>query len=227
MVTTTAAQQQALEQYALAGGLASQTLNSVRTVHALNVQPSVISQYRTFLYDALLVGLRKAVHVGLGNGGLHAALFLTNGLCYWYGGELVADDVKRGCISGDRCVTGGDVLAVFFSILMGSMALGQAMPPVMAFQTARLAIAKVLETINRKPLINSLSNEGLKPTASEVKGDITIKDLQFAYPSRPDHLVCRQYDLHIASGETVALVGASGCGKVGSTHFVLLVFIFI
>ena len=39
---------------------------------------------------------------------------------------------------------------------------------------------------------------------------IELKGIEFAYPSRPDTIVCRDYDLSIKAGETVALVGASG-----------------
>lgn len=35
----------------------------------------------------------------------------------------------------------------------------------------------------------------------------------FHYPSRPDIPVLRGVDFMIAPGQTVALVGASGCGK--------------
>eukprot|EP01033_Poteriospumella_lacustris_P015763 gene15763-11285_t len=211
VMTVTAAQQEALSQYAKAGGLASQTFGAIRTVNALNVQPSVISQYRRYLYEAMIVGIRKGVNVGLGNGALYAALFLTNALCYWYGGELVADAAERNCFS-DRCVSGGDVMAVFFCLIMGSMALGQAVPPLTTFSAARIAVSHILETVNRKPLINSLSDEGLKPDI-KCRGDIEIKNLEFAYPSRPSLMVCKNYSLSIKAGETVAFVGASGCGK--------------
>jgi ATP-binding cassette subfamily B (MDR/TAP) protein 1 len=62
-------------------------------------------------------------------------------------------------------------------------------------------------------LIDGLSDEGLKPE-SRATGEIAIKDAVFAYPSRPNLLVCKDYQLEIKAGETVALVGASGCGKV-------------
>ena len=44
-----------------------------------------------------------------------------------YGGKLVADSIDQGCYnhSPNDCVTGGTIMAVFFSVIMGSMALGQ------------------------------------------------------------------------------------------------------
>jgi hypothetical protein len=45
-------------------------------------------------------------------------------------------------------------------------------------------------------------------------GTIELKDVTFAYPSRPNIQVCKGYNLSIKAGETVALCGASGGGKV-------------
>ena len=53
----TAAQNQALSQYAAAGGLATESLGAIRTVSALNAQPDVITRYRVFLFNAMQVSL--------------------------------------------------------------------------------------------------------------------------------------------------------------------------
>jgi ATP-binding cassette subfamily B (MDR/TAP) protein 1 len=211
MITAiSSSQQQALEQYAGAGGLASQALNAVRTVTALNMQPGIVSRYRHFLYEAMLVGVRKGVNVGLGNGAVFGSVFLTYALGFWYGGNLVADSLESNCTR--NCLTGGEVLAVFFSTIMGSMALGQIAPPLTAFVSARTAVGNILEIVDRKPLIDGLSDEGLKPDV-KCRGEIEVDDVCFAYPSRPNLQVCKGYKLHIAPGETVALVGMSGAGK--------------
>ena len=54
------------------------------------------------------VGIKKGFNVGIGNGGLFCACFFTYALGFWYGGELVADSLEKGC-SGDDCVNGGKI----------------------------------------------------------------------------------------------------------------------
>lgn len=76
-------QNQALSQYAAAGGLATETFGAVRTITALNAQPDVISKYRKFLFDAMQVGIEKGKKVGLGNGGVFCTVFLTYALGFW------------------------------------------------------------------------------------------------------------------------------------------------
>lgn len=104
---------------------------------------------------------------------------------------------------------------------MGSMALGQLAPPMTSFISAKAAVRSLLDVVNRKPLIDGLSPDGEKPEAKS-QGAIEIKAINFAYPSRPNITVCRDYNLSIAAGESVALVGASGCGKVSSSVFLMV-----
>lgn len=53
--------------------------------------------------------------------------------------------------------TGGRVINVFFSVLMGSFALGQAAPGLESLSQAQAAAYTMLETARRKPAIDSES----------------------------------------------------------------------
>jgi len=46
-----------------------------------------------------------------------------------------------------------------------------------------------------------------------IKGDIEMREVHFAYPSREDKPVLQGFSLAIQAGNIVALVGSSGCGK--------------
>ena len=46
-----------------------------------------------------------------------------------------------------------------------------------------------------------------------MSGAVTVKDVQFSYPARPDVQVLQGLSLSLSSGKTLALVGPSGCGK--------------
>jgi ABC transporter fused permease/ATP-binding protein len=53
------------------------------------------------------------------------------------------------------------------------------------------------------------------------KGEISFKDVEFSYPSRPDVEVLKGINLDIKAGEQVALVGSSGAGKSTMVNMVL------
>lgn len=55
------------------------------------------------------------------------------------------------------------------------------------------------------------SENGIK--LEKVTGRIEMKKVDFAYPSRPETLVLRQFSLEVKAGTSTGLVGKSGCGK--------------
>ena len=107
--------------------------------------------------------------------------------------------------------TAGDVVNVFYAILIGSFSLALLAPEIQAITHARGAAAKLYETIDRVPQIDSSNEGGLKPT--ECIGEITLENVRFNYPSRPDVPILKGLSINFPAGKTAALVGASGSGK--------------
>jgi ATP-binding cassette subfamily B (MDR/TAP) protein 1 len=65
--------------------------------------------------------------------------------------------------------------------------------------------------IDRVPEIDTDNMNG--QVLEKVNGSIELRDIEFAYPSRPDTQIFKSFNLHIPAGMTVALVGGSGSGK--------------
>merc|ERR1719401_3077141 len=76
---------------------------------------------------------------------------------------------------------------------------------------ASAAAVRLFKVFDRVPLIDNLDESG--KTLPKVDGEIELKDVRFAYPSAPEHLVCNGYSLVVPAGKTVALCGPSGSGK--------------
>lgn len=69
-----------------------------------------------------------------------------------------------------------------------------------------------------KPKIR-LFSIGDKPET--VKGQLELRNVEFAYPERPTITVFKSFDLLIEQGKTVALAGQSGSGKSSIVALVL------
>lgn len=90
-------------------------------------------------------------------------------------------------------------------------ALGQSAPSMAAFAKARVAAAKIYRTVDHKPSIDR--NNESRTELNAVTGHVELKNVDFAYPSRPDVPVLRNFSLSAPAGKTLALVGSSGSGK--------------
>ena len=114
---------------------------------------------------------------------------------------------------GDICFTGGTTMLVFFSILVGAFGLGTTGPFGKAIQQSRLSAAKMLKVIERVPEINIAATD--KRKVQNIHGDIDLMDVHFQYDVKngDPQKVFGGVNLKIKAGQTVALVGESGCGK--------------
>ncbi|XP_060756248.1 ATP-binding cassette, sub-family B (MDR/TAP), member 4 [Neoarius graeffei] len=198
MTTFTSREQTA---YAKAGAVAEEVLSSIRTVFAFGGQKKEIKRYEKNLENAKNCGIKKALTVNIAVGFTYFMIYISYSLAFWYGSTLI--------FSGEYDI--GTLLTVFFAVVIGAFGLGQTTPNIQAFSTARGAAHKVFSIIDHKPSINSFSDEGYK--LDMVKGNIEFKDIHFSYPSRQDVKVLNSMNLKVSSGQTIALVGSSGCGK--------------
>jgi len=60
---------------------------------------------------------------------------------------------------------------------------------------------------------DDVKNEKTRLDFSKILGKIEFKDVWFRYPTRKEDFVIKGLNLVVNPGESVALVGESGCGK--------------
>uniref|UniRef100_A0A8C1JZB2 ABC-type xenobiotic transporter n=1 Tax=Cyprinus carpio TaxID=7962 RepID=A0A8C1JZB2_CYPCA len=192
-----------LTAYAKAGAVAEEILFAFRTVVAFNGQKKAVEKYEKNLVEAKNFGVKKAITTNVSMGLTQFIIFGTYALAFWYGTKLSVDEPENYSI--------GRVIIVFFSVMIGAFSLGQGAPNLESIATARGAAYEVYKTIDMPRPIDSSSKEGHKP--DHVKGDIEFKNIHFSYPSRKDVKILQGMNLKVPHGKTIALVGASGCGK--------------
>jgi len=115
------------------------------------------------------------------------------------------NDVNSGAIRA------GDLAAFVFYAVMVAGAVGAISEVYGDLQRAAGASERLLELLAAVSLIKPPAQPKALP--ARVRGEISIENIRFAYPTRPDHAAIDQLTLHIAAGKTTALVGSSGAGK--------------
>lgn len=113
-------------------------------------------------------------------------------------------------------VTPGNVMA---AITYVTQSLNAVMRMTNMFQTASRGIAsgrRVNEVLNCEPAIK----DGSYTDNPAVHGKIEFRNVSFAYPGMGDEKILDNINIVINSGETVGILGQTGCGK---TSFVNLI----
>ncbi|XP_015512051.1 multidrug resistance protein homolog 49 isoform X1 [Neodiprion lecontei] len=198
---------QELAAYGQAGNVAEEVLGAIRTVVAFGGEKKEVSRYAEKLVPADRTGTRRGMWSGVGGGVMWFIIYLSYALAFWYGVQLILEDRPNE----KKDYTPAVLVIVFFGVLAGAQNMGLTSPHLEAFAVARGSAAAVFTVLDRVPIIDSLSPNGQK--LKGVNGDIEFKDVHFKYPARKDVKVLQGLNLKINHGETVALVGGSGCGK--------------
>ena len=109
----------------------------------------------------------------------------------------------------DGSATPGNVMA---AITYCSQVLNAVMRMTMIFQTASRGVAsqkRIMEVLNCEPAIKDGAYDG----ETIVKGKVEFRNVSLAYPGNEGASVIEDFNLVISPGETIGILGATGCGK--------------
>lgn len=109
----------------------------------------------------------------------------------------------------DGSATPGNVMA---AITYCSQVLNAVMRMTMIFQTASRGVAsqkRIMEILNCEPAIKDGAYDG----ETIVKCKVEFRNVSFAYPGNEGASVIEDFNLVISPGETIGILGATGCGK--------------
>ncbi|KAK8687077.1 hypothetical protein V6N13_085909 [Hibiscus sabdariffa] len=187
-------------EYNLASTIAEQAISSVRTVYAFVGENKTSIKFSEALQGSVKLGLKQGLAKGLAIGSNGITHFIWAFITF-YGARMVKSHGAKG----------GSVFAVAFCIAHGGQQLGSSLSTLKPIYEACSAAERINEVIKRVPKIDLESMEG--EILDNVRGEVEFKQVEFAYPSRPENIVFKDFSLKIPAGKTVALVGSSGSGK--------------
>lgn len=200
---------QSQDRIADVGSYVGETLGQIKTVQAYNHQAQDRARFGRTVEGAFDTARKRITQRAWLITVVIVLVLGAVGVMLWVGGM----DVIAGRISG------GDLAAfVFYSLIVGS-AFGAISEVIGELQSAAGAAERIAELLQTRSTIKAPESDLLR-LPERVEGELELRGLRFAYPTRPQSLALDGIDLHVRPGETLALVGPSGAGK--STLFDLL-----
>ncbi|KAL2476242.1 ABC transporter B family member 15 [Abeliophyllum distichum] len=183
--------------------LASEAVVNHRTITAFSSQKRILGLFRDTLESPRKESIRQSWFAGVG---LFSSQFLaaaSTALAYWYGGRLLS----QGLISPER------LFQAFLALLFTAYTIAEAGSMTKDLSRGSNAVCSVFAILDRKSEIDPENSWQIDAMKNDIRGRVELRNVVFAYPSRPDQLILKGLNLKIRSGTTVALVGQSGSGK--------------
>uniref|UniRef100_A0A8B9DCX7 ATP-binding cassette sub-family B member 10, mitochondrial n=1 Tax=Anser cygnoides TaxID=8845 RepID=A0A8B9DCX7_ANSCY len=181
--------------------LAEERIGNIRTVRAFGQEMAEMQKYTNKVDYVLQLAKKEAL--------ARAGFFGATGLS----GNLIVLSVlyKGGLLMGNAYMTVGELS----SFLMYAFWVGISIGGLSSFYSELMkglgAGGRLWELIERKPQLPF--NEGITLGKSTFRGALEFKNVEFAYPTRPEASIFKDFSLSIPAGSVMALVGPSGTGK--------------
>ncbi|KAL3499944.1 hypothetical protein ACH5RR_039037 [Cinchona calisaya] len=193
--------------YLKANMLAGEAVSNIRTVAAFCSEEKVIDLYAHELVEPSRHSFRRGQIAGILYGISQFFIFSAYGLALWYGSELMG----KG-LAGFK-----SVMKSFMVLVVTALAMGEILAMAPDLLKGNQMVASVFEVLNRRTEISGDVGEDV----TKIEGMIELKNVDFRYPSRPDVLIFKGFNLRVSPGRSMALVGQSGSGKSSVLSLIL------
>ena len=196
------------DKLAVIGSMAGEAFSSIQVVQAFTQEDQEKKRFSNAVEETFQVA-KKRISSRSAMMGLVTILFFSAVVFVLWTGAM---DVLKGTM------TWGDLTAFVGISIMVVASVGALSSVYGDVQKMIGAAGRLNELLTVTSALKVVAHP-IAP-ANPVKGGISLKNITFHYPSKPNINALNNFTLTIAPGETVALVGPSGAGK--TTFFQLL-----
>ncbi|XP_024880510.1 ATP-binding cassette sub-family B member 10, mitochondrial-like isoform X2 [Temnothorax curvispinosus] len=186
--------------FAVVNTTAEERISNIRTVKAFGQEKREIDRYSAKLQDVLKLCYKESLYRGMffGMTGLSGNAIALSVL---YNGVFMVSnsDITIGSLSAFLLYAG------YVGISLNGLSRTYS-----ELNKALGANVRLFELIDRQPLIPI---EGGQILGKELSGNVTFRDVSFAYPTREKMPVLKGFNLNIEKCSVTAIVGSSGSGK--------------
>ncbi len=190
------------DQLAESNTVVQETLLGINNVKAFSNEWLEIDRYKQNVSNVVDTAVQNSKYRGAFVSFMLFSVFGAIVLVVWYGAGLMQQ----------KLLSFGDLTAfvVYTAFVGGTMAgfaeiFSQLQKTIGATQRVREILKEIPEDV-------ATENVAVAPQY-QLKGNVTLEHIAFAYPSRPEIQVIKDISIHAKAGQQIAIVGPSGAGK--------------
>ncbi len=184
---------------AQASTVAEETISGMRTVRSFAQEDFEISRYDKSLQLSLKSARGRILQISWFTGIASLIGYSAIVGVLWFGGKLV--------IANEMTI--GDLTQFLLYLLIMSFSVAALGSLWGDFMASVGAARRIFEILDKAPIISNKMGDKIERLA----GELSFNQISFAYPSRTDVSVLKDFSLNLKPGQRVALVGPSGSGK--------------
>ncbi|XP_010514540.1 PREDICTED: ABC transporter B family member 22-like [Camelina sativa] len=193
--------QKAIEAQDESSKLAAEAVSNIRTITSFSSQERIIKLLERVQEGPRRENIRQSWLAGIVLAASRSVMTCISVLNFWYGSRLIAD---------------GKIMSKeFFELFIVFVSTGRVIADAGAMTTDLAkgsdAVMSVFAVLDRCTTIEPENTDGYLP--EKMKGQIRFVNVDFAYPTRPDVIIFKNFSIEINEGKSTAIVGTSGSGK--------------
>ena len=180
-------------------------LRGIRVVKSCNREDLEISKFKKISQD-IYKGFAKAEQIlALNSPLMQICMYTCMILTSWIGAKAIVasgNNAALGLTTGDLTALITYSIQILSSLMMLSMVFAM-------ITIASSSAGRIAEILQEKTDIANPEN----PVMYVADGEINYNNVEFVYASKADKKVLSNINLHIASGETLGIIGGTGSSK--------------
>ena len=178
-----------------------ETLQGITNVKAFANEWYEIQRYKNKINEIVIIAIKGGQYRGFFASFIIICLFGAVVAVVWYGVTLT--------ITGEMKNVGQLISFVLYSAFIGA-SFGGIAELYSQLQKAIGSTERIFELLEETPEKIS-SKQDLN--VEKINGNVSFKNVQFSYPSRPEIQVLKDVNFSASFGQKIAIVGPSGAGK--------------
>ncbi len=195
---------QMFKKYDVLNATVQENVTAIRVVKAFVREKFETEKFRKASHGVFDLSVRAEKIIALNGPVMNIVVYAVTVLLAWFGAHMVVESgATGGLLEGDLTALFDYVMRILMNLMMLSMIF-------VSLTMSGAAAKRIVEVLDEEPDLTDPES----PVQQVADGSIDFDHVSFKYDAEGHgDDILENIDLHIRSGETIGVIGGTGCGK--------------